>query len=122
MISSRSIWAGLAITWKKKRPAGGRGFLAARRDLDVLTLLSTTNISIISIGQIAAQKGQSKTMATELVTGVWQLHLKSLNAIAAATGITVNAGATGISTANAGGGNPLNVMQPFIAFHKIIRT
>ena len=41
---------------------------------------ATTNISIIGIGQIAAQQRESKTMPIELVTGTSQLRFASLNA------------------------------------------
>ena len=39
---------------------------------------ATTNVSIVSIGQIAAQERQSKTMAAELVAGTSQLRLMPL--------------------------------------------
>jgi hypothetical protein len=36
---------------------------------------ATTDVSIVSIGQITAEKSQSKAMATELVTGTAQFLL-----------------------------------------------
>jgi len=41
---------------------------------------AATNVSVISIGQITAQKSQGKTMAMELVAGTSQLRLISLYA------------------------------------------
>ena len=41
---------------------------------------ATTNISIVSIAQIAAQQRQSETMATELVAGTSQFLFVPLNA------------------------------------------
>ncbi|MGA7905124.1 MAG: hypothetical protein WCA06_21035 [Terrimicrobiaceae bacterium] len=40
---------------------------------------TATNVSIIDIGQIAAQQGQSKTMTTEFRAGTEQLGLMPLN-------------------------------------------
>jgi len=42
-------------------------------------VFAATNISIISIGQIAAEQCQSKRVATELVAGTSQLRLVPLN-------------------------------------------
>jgi hypothetical protein len=42
--------------------------------------LAVTNVSVVSIGQVTAQKGQSKTMATELVAGASQFLFIPFNA------------------------------------------
>jgi hypothetical protein len=36
---------------------------------------ATTDVSVVSIGQVTAEKSQSKAMATELVTGIAQFLL-----------------------------------------------
>ena len=41
---------------------------------------AVTNISVISIGQITAQKSQSETMAVELVASSSQLRLMAIDA------------------------------------------
>jgi len=41
---------------------------------------AATNISVISIGQITAQKSQSETMAVELVASSSQLRLMAIDA------------------------------------------
>ena len=43
-------------------------------------LLATANVSIVSIGQIAAQQCQRQTMAAELGAGASQLRLISIYA------------------------------------------
>jgi hypothetical protein len=42
--------------------------------------VATTNISVVGVGQIAAQERESKTMATELVAGSSQIRLIAINA------------------------------------------
>lgn len=70
-----------------------------------------TSFNPTNIGIYAARTGVYLGYA---VTGI--------GIYAAATGISLHTAGTGISIQAAGGNSPANVMQPFIAFNKIIRT
>ena len=72
-------WSHRQTRFDKIPLLSGHGPPVERRQPDVVLFFAATNVSVIDIGQIAAQQGESKTMTTEFRAGTAQLGLMPLN-------------------------------------------